>query len=285
MPLEQANQRVSALAERLEKGPLSPSEDPGPLFVGVDIGTANIVTVVLDQHGRPLTCEITPGRVVREGMVVDYLQAVRLVELQKEQIEKRLGVPLVHAASAVPPGTEHDNGRVTGNILEAAGYEIRRILDEPTAAALVLDIRNGAVVDVGGGTTGISLLEEGAVVFTADEATGGAHFDLVLAGGLGITTEEAERKKRDPAQQKRLFPVVRPVMEKVAAITRRYLDGRRADAVYMVGGTCAFAGFAPLMEKQLGVPVFLPERPLLVTPLGIAMACRNTCLDVDERKG
>ena len=33
------------------------------------------------------------------------------------------------------------------------------IVDEPTAAATLLDIKNGAVVDVGGGTTGISILK------------------------------------------------------------------------------------------------------------------------------
>lgn len=285
MSLKRANLRISALEKQIGEHPPDLSRVLGPLYVGVDIGTANVVTVVLNQKGRPVACEIDPGKVVREGMVVDYLHAVHLVERQKERIEKSLGVSLIQAASAVPPGTEHDNGRVTANILEAAGYEVCRILDEPTAAALVLDIQNGAVVDVGGGTTGISLLKDGAVVFTADEATGGVHFDLVLAGGLGISAEEAEQIKRDPSQQKRLFPVVRPVMEKVAAITRTFFEGRNVDAVYLVGGTCTFTGFAQLMERQLGIPVFLPKHPLLVTPLGIAMACRDACIDKDERKG
>ena len=38
--------------------------------------------------------------------------------------------------------------------MEGAGFEVTNIVDEPTAAAAVLKITDGAVVDVGGGTTG-----------------------------------------------------------------------------------------------------------------------------------
>ena len=47
---------------------------------------------------------------------------------------------------------------------------------EPTAANQILKIQNGAVVDIGGGTTGISILENGKVINVDDEATGGTHF-------------------------------------------------------------------------------------------------------------
>ena len=284
MALTKANQRLAQLAERIGAEKFPEGKRKGPHYVGVDIGTANVVTVVLDEAGAPLACQIDAGKVVREGMVVDYFRAVKLVEMQKQRIEEQLGTTLRRVASAVPPGTEEGNGKVTRNILEAAGYEVLGIIDEPTAASLVLDIEEGAVVDVGGGTTGISILKNGAVTFTADEATGGFHFDLVIAGALGISTEEAEAMKRDVAQQKRLYPVVEPVMEKVAAITRKYLQGRQVGAVYLVGGTCAFAGFSDLMQRQLGVPVFLPDMPLLVTPMGIAAACRNMAMEHDGKK-
>lgn len=51
-------------------------------------------------------------------------------------------------------------------------------------------------MDVGGGTTGISILKDGEVIFTADEPTGGTHMTLVLAGSLGCSFEEAERIKK-----------------------------------------------------------------------------------------
>ena len=71
------------------------------------------------------------------------------------------------------------------------------------------------------GTTGIAVVEEGKVVYTADEATGGTHFTLVIAGAKNLTFEQAEQIKVDPSQQRLLFPVVRPVMEKVATIVER----------------------------------------------------------------
>jgi len=284
MDLIQANERISLLARRMRGAEIDSLEETGPVFLGIDIGTANITTVAINAQGMPLDGEITPARVVREGIVVDYFQAIKLVECQLALLQDRLGVNLSIAASAVPPGTELGNGKVTQNILEAVGLAVCTIIDEPSAASLALDITDGVVVDVGGGTTGISVLEEGKVVYTADEATGGFHFDLVIAGALGISTDEAEQMKRDPAQQKKLFPVVRPVMEKVAAITRKYLHNYHVDTLYLVGGTFAYPGFSGLMEKELHMKTVLLEHPLLVTPMGIAVACMNQVLVGDRKK-
>ena len=254
-----------------------PGTGNGPYYLGVDIGTANVVTVVLDQDGEPVDGEIVRAHVVREGMVVDYLNAVRLVQEQVDRLQQRLNTELTLAASAVPPGTEGNNGRVTRNILESVGLDVMDVIDEPSAAALALGITDGAVVDVGGGTTGISILEQGQVTYTADEPTGGFHLDLVIAGGLNISLEEAEARKCTPAMQKLLFPVIRPVFDKMITITKRHLSGKNVPAVYLVGGPTSFPGFRELMEKELGLPVYLPACPLLVTPLGIALACKKLC--------
>ena len=61
-------------------------------------------------------------------------------------------------------------------------------------------MKNGAVVDIGGGTTGISILKDGEVVYIADEPTGGTHFSLVIAGAYGKPFQEAEVFKRDESQ-------------------------------------------------------------------------------------
>ena len=65
-----------------------------------------------------------------------------------------------------------DSG-VIKNVVQAAGVEWARVLDEPTAANAILKIKNGAVVDVGGGATGISILKDGMVTEVIDEPTGG----------------------------------------------------------------------------------------------------------------
>ena len=48
----------------------------GPLHVGVDLGTAYLVLVVLDQAKQPLAGEYQFAQVVRDGLVVDYLGAI-----------------------------------------------------------------------------------------------------------------------------------------------------------------------------------------------------------------
>ena len=77
-----------------------------------------------------------------------------------------------------------------------------KVVDEPTAASYVLGITDGVVVDLGGGTTGISILEKGKVVFVADEPTGGTHMTLVLAGSYGVDFETAEDIKTDKKKEK-----------------------------------------------------------------------------------
>jgi exodeoxyribonuclease VII large subunit len=144
----------------------------------------------------------------------------------------------------------------------------------PTAAAAVLGITDGAVVDVGGGTTGISILKDGKVIFTADEATGGTHMTLVLAGYYGISLEEAEELKKDPSKEADVFPIIKPVVSKMASIVKRFLEGQEVDKVYVVGGACCFKEFETVFEKELGIPAVKTNDTLLVTPLGIAWSSR-----------
>ncbi len=245
----------------------------GPLRTGVDLGTANIVLAVVDQDDRPVAGITYPSTVVRDGVVVDYMGAVRTVTQLKAELEDQLGVTLDAGGCAIPPGVVSGSVKAIGNVVEAAGFRLTSTVDEPTAAASVLGITDGAVVDVGGGTTGISILKDGKVIFVDDEPTGGTHMTLVLAGFHGCDTKEAELMKRDPAQEHSVFPVIKPVVEKMAAIVKRCLAKYPVDTVYVVGGACCFTEFETVFQKYLEVPVVKPAAPLLVTPLGIAMNC------------
>lgn len=241
------------------------------LRVGVDLGTAYLVLVALDSQNQPLAGRFRFAQVVRDGVVVDYIGAVDLLREMKEQVENDLGMEIRQAASGFPPGVPRAEVRAVANVVEAAGMDCSALVDEPTAANNLLQIQNGAILDVGGGTTGIAVLREGQVIYTADEPTGGTHFSLVIAGALGISFEEAEALKINPAQQKRLFPIVRPVMEKVGSIASRQLANHPVDHITLVGGTCAFPGMARVIEEYTGIPTRVPERPLFITPVGIAM--------------
>lgn len=243
----------------------------GPVHVGVDLGTAYTVLTVLDEKYHPISGAYRFAQVVRDGLVVDFVGAVALLRDLKYIVEERLGFELSSAASAYPPGVPLAEVRATANVLRAAGLECSGLIDEPTAANNVLHLREGAIVDVGGGTTGIAIFRDGQVVYTGDEATGGTHFSLVIAGAKNISFEQAEVFKQDPAQQAVLFPLVRPVMEKVASIVRRHVAGHDVKTLYLVGGTCAYPGMAQVVEEYTGIPTRLPGRPLFITPLGVAM--------------
>ena len=253
------------------------SPTDGPLQVGVDLGTAYLVLVVLDQEGEPVAGEYQFAEVVRDGLVVDFVGAVDRLTAMKRRVEQYLGRELRHASSGYPPGVAQVEVRATANVVEAAGFHCTGLVDEPTAANALLGMGNGAIVDVGGGTTGIAILKDGEVVYTADEPTGGTHFSLVIAGAHDIPFEAAEEMKIDPSQQERLFPIIRPVMEKVASIVARHVriyqeqSGEAVDQLVLVGGTSRFPGIAGVVEEYSGLPTWVPQRPLFVTPLGIAM--------------
>lgn len=249
----------------------------GPLRVGVDLGTAYLVLVVLNQHLQPIAGEYQFAQVARDGLVVDFIGAVDRLTAMKRRVEGRLGRELAHASSGYPPGVPRAEVRAIANVVEAAGFHCTGLVDEPSAANVLIGLQNGVIVDVGGGTTGLAILREGEVVYTADEPTGGTHFSLVIAGAHDIPLEAAETMKLDPSQHARLFPIIRPVIEKVASIVTRHVElyrsqnGHSVDQLILVGGTAKFPGIAGVLEEYTGIPTQVPDRPLFVTPLGIAM--------------
>jgi len=256
--------QASAEAEPL------PSSPEGRLHVGVDLGTAYLVLVVLDERGIPLAGEYQFAQVVRDGLVVDFIGAIDLLRAMKPRVERRLGRELTHAASGYPPGVASVEVRATANVVEASGMVCTNMVAEPSAANAVLGIENGAIVDVGGGTTGIAIVEDGKVIYTADEPTGGTHFTLVIAGALNISFEEAEAIKVNPDEQPRLFPLVRPVMEKVGSIVARHVSRFPVTSLTLVGGSSAFQGMGAVIQEYTGIETSVPDHPLFVTPLGIA---------------
>lgn len=242
------------------------------LKVGVDLGTSNIVIVVLDENNKPVAGELYKTSVVRDGIVVDYLNAVTIVEKLKASLEKKLNRSLNYAATAIPPGIGGGNTKVIRNVVEAAGFEVTNIIDEPTAAALVLDIENGAVVDIGGGTTGISILKNGEVIYSGDEPTGGHHLTLVVSGNFGMEYEKADDFKVQNENYNVVFNLVRPVVEKMADIVSNHIKGYDIEKIYLVGGTCSLNNIESIVEKYTKVKTIKTYNPLLVTPIGIAIS-------------
>ena len=248
-------------------------------YTGVDLGTACIVLAVLDENYKPVAGAYRYADVVRDGMVVDYLGAVRIVRELKKEIEEKINAELIYATAAIPPGTDALDSGAIKNVVQAAGFELTNLLDEPTAANEVLKIQNGAVVDIGGGTTGISILKDGKVVHVVDEPTGGTHFSLVISGAYGMPFAKADEFKRDNNNHKELLPVLKPVIEKVASIINQHVKGYDVDGISLVGGTCCLTGIEDVIQKQTGIYTHKPKNPMFVTPLGIALSCTQEIIE------
>ena len=269
MELEKVNEYIKRFDETIENPVLD--FDKEEYYVGVDLGTANIVMSIVDKEGNPIGGAIYQSSVVKDGIVVDFRGAIDIVRGMKEKLEEELGIEITKGFTAIPPGVESGSVKAIVNVIESADIDVVKVVDEPSAAAHVLKIKDGAVVDVGGGTTGISILKDGKVIFTADEPTGGTHMSLVIAGNYGVSFDEAEKIKKDKSREKEVFQIVRPVVEKMAAIVKRFLKDYDVDEVYVVGGACTFSEFEAVFQKELKKKVIKTYKPLLVTPLGIAL--------------
>lgn len=248
------------------------------LYTGVDLGTACIVLAVMDENYQPVAGAYRYADVVRDGMVVDYIGAITIVKELKAELEEKLGEELIYAAAAIPPGTDTLDGGAIKNVVQGAGFELTNVLDEPTAANQVLAIQNGAVVDIGGGTTGISIIKNGEVVKVVDEATGGTHLTLVTAGAYKFSFSEAELYKRNQSNHQELLAVLKPVVEKIATIITEQIDGFEIDALYLVGGTACLTGIEKIIEAKTNIKTYKPLNPMFVTPLGIALSCTDEAL-------
>ncbi|WP_028264465.1 ethanolamine utilization protein EutJ [Atopobium fossor] len=249
------------------------------LYCGLDLGTAFIVLTVINGNGDPVACAYQFANVVRDGLVVDYVGACDIAATLKKNLEKVLGTELIHCAVAIPPGTEQLDGGAVKNVAESTGMNVVAVFDEPTAANLVINTQDGAVVDIGGGTTGISIFEHGKLVECIDESTGGTHFSLVLAGAKNMSFNDAELYKRDAAHHAEVLPIVAPTVDKVSSIIRSACRNREVPEIILVGGTSELSGIEGHIEKTLNIPVHKPHHPMFVTPLGIALGCRLHMLE------
>lgn len=275
MDLEACNTLIRTFAEVIDQPVPTRGKGKRTLYTGIDLGTAYIVLAVVDEQGQPLAGAYQFAQVVRDGLVVDYSGAVRIVKKLKQDVEEQIGEELLLGAVAYPPGTGVADSRTIKYVAEAAGFEIIGSVDEPSAANTVLRIENGAVVDIGGGTTGTAVIKDGVVVHVDDEPTGGTQFSLVIAGARKIPFEEAEKIKKDPIYEDELFPVIKSVMQKVATIIRSHLQGYEVEAVYLVGGTSTNKHIGKVIAEETGFPMITPLHPFLITPLGIALYARQ----------
>ncbi|MBA1148046.1 ethanolamine utilization protein EutJ [Ectothiorhodospiraceae bacterium WFHF3C12] len=260
----------SFLTDAVERFREPTSDITGDLHFGVDLGTATVVLCAVDDSGRPVYWDFVRCGAVRDGVVVNFSDAATAVTELKGRAEELIGIQVQDAATAHPPGVPKPDARACKFVLETAEIECRNLVDEISAAQALLCLREGALVDVGGGSTGVGIVEDGRIVAVDDRSGGGWHLDLILAGSLGIPIEDAERLKRDGAAEH--APILRPGIERIAASVQQQISGRRVESVHLVGGALRVSGSDDIISKYLGIAAIAYPHSELVTPFGIAMS-------------
>lgn len=240
----------------------------GPLRTGVDLGTASCVLAVLNGAGQPVWVDSRPSGALRDGVVVDFHAAVRTVRLLREHAELAVGTELSSAATGFPPCIPEPDARACRFVCEAAGFGKVVLVDEVSAAQRTLGVRDGVIVDVGGGSAGVGVFRDGELVALDDRPGGGHHLDLALAGALGIGTEQAEARKRD--QPRACLPHAVPWIERIAESIRLMTTGADDLPVHLAGGALMLPGADEIVASYLRRETISYPHALLITPLGIA---------------
>jgi len=140
-----------------------------------------------------------------------------ILQKMKKTAEDYLGHEVNEAVITVPAYFNDSQRQATKEAGEIAGLNVRRIVNEPTAAALAYGLDKGkhdqkiAVFDLGGGTFDISVLELGEGVFEVKSTNGDTHlggddFDKVVMDWLAdeFRKDEAIDLRKDPMALQRL---------------------------------------------------------------------------------
>ena len=140
-----------------------------------------------------------------------------VLQKMKKTAEDYLGQEVTEAVITVPAYFSDSQRQATKEAGQIAGLDVKRIVNEPTAAALAYGVDKAnkdmkiAVFDLGGGTFDISILEFGGGVFevlstNGDTHLGGDDFDQVIIDGLvqEFKNDEGADLKSDPMAMQRL---------------------------------------------------------------------------------
>ena len=140
-----------------------------------------------------------------------------ILQKMKKTAEDYLGQAVTDAVITVPAYFNDSQRQATKEAGEIAGLNVRRIVNEPTAAALAYGLDKStsdkkiAVFDLGGGTFDISILELGDGVFEVKSTNGDTHlggddFDHVIIDWLAdeFQSEEGVDLRKDPMALQRL---------------------------------------------------------------------------------
>jgi molecular chaperone DnaK len=148
--------------------------------------------------------------------------SARILQKAKKDASDYLGEEVTEAVITVPAYFDDSQRQATKQAGEIAGLKVKRIVNEPTAAALAYGLDKGknetiAVYDLGGGTFDISILELGDGVFevkstNGDTSLGGDDFDQAIIDW--VVSEFKAEHGVDLSQDKQALQRIKDAAEK-----------------------------------------------------------------------
>ncbi|MEE0888118.1 MAG: molecular chaperone DnaK [Candidatus Saccharimonadaceae bacterium] len=195
-------------------------------------GIKRLIGRKFDDEEVQRDIKISPYKIVKKGHGVavemdgkeytpEEISAMILSKI-KADAEAFLGEPVTEAIITVPAYFDDSQRQATKDAGKIAGLEVKRIINEPTAAALAYGLESKkdekiAVFDLGGGTFDVSVLELGDGVFevmstNGDTHLGGEDFDNIIVNflvdefkkesGIDITSDAAAMQRvKDEAEK------------------------------------------------------------------------------------
>ena len=228
-----------------------------------------------------------------------------ILQKMKKTAEDYLGTEVSEAVITVPAYFSDSQRQATKEAGEIAGLKVRRIINEPTAAALAygLDKANKdmkiAVYDLGGGTFDISILELGDGVFEVKSTNGDTHlggddFDHVIIDWMADEFQKQHNidLRKDPMALQRLkeaaekakielssststeinLPYIRATIEPCKkAMADAGLTNSQIDEVILVGGSTRIPAIQKVVEEFFGKAPSKGVNPDEVVAIGAAI--------------
>ena len=207
--------------------------------IGLDLGTANVVVYIKDKGivaNEPSVVAVqvdrigevnilavgdeakqmigkTPGtieaiRPLKEGVIADFEVTQKMLEYFISKFHKNNFLVRPRVVVSVPIGITPVEKRAVVEAAESAGAREVYLIEETMAAALgadmdsVLNSRGGMIIDIGGGTTGISVISLGGLVISRSIKTAGDSMNQAIISyvknsyGLLIGENMAENVKK-----------------------------------------------------------------------------------------
>ncbi len=236
---------------------------------------------------------------------IDLEISTALFKHLKEEAAKRAGVDVVHAVVTVPAYFDDTRRNYIRKAALNAGFEVMRLLAEPTAAALAYGLEKQedglfGVYDLGGGTFDFSLLRLTQGIFQVlatggDADLGGDDFDILLAQKLfGDQTPQSLVQAKNmkealsygdtPEISKVEFEeLIAPFLEKTVKIVHETLESKEIPisslkGIIFVGGSTRI----PLIKTLFETPILDDIHPDEVVGLGAGYQAQSLISDQDR---